>query len=735
MGKKKSKQQRGIANGEEKINQEEILKTLGDFTDKDNWDKFFTLRGSDDNFEWYAEWPQLRSLLTDNLSFPEKHPEGVTILVPGCGNSKLSEQLYDAGFQSITNIDFSKVVIMDMLRRNVRERPAMKWRVMDMTELQFDGESFNAVVDKGGLDALMEPKLGSGLGILYLSEVKRVLEIGGKFICLTLAESHVLDLLFHEFRFGWKMSLHAISQGPPYGTTPELQTFVVVAEKDSSPTLVSDLSLFLGGYSIERHGNQARKLYEMLEKERHTRTKYSNNSDMSYTIEDLRLGAKGNISMLQPGRRIKLVLGEPGVSNFFYNCMLLDAKPDSGQFVYHYGVFIVPQLRAHDWLYTSEEGQWLIVVSAKAARLCMVFLDSSNSVFPMQSIQSDLSPLVKQLAPNYGDNDNDLQIPFMAAGDGIKKRDIVYQVESDLTGLIIVDDVIYEAINKDDPYKGHKYRRLTFERSENLVQSEALLSSKFDSHSSRTPALSSEAEVIHNHLASPYHNGIISGILLISSHLSTATSFGGLVKTAVLGLGAGLLPMFMKKNLPTLQIEVIELDPVVLDVARDFFGFKVDERLKVHVTDGIKFIKEIADSKVEGEEKSLRKIDILIVDVDSSDTSSGLTCPEADFVEEYFLLAAKESLSEQGLFIINLVSRSSTMKDAVYSRLKKVFSNIFCLKIEEDVNEVLFALKTDFAIEEQQLSEARNAVARYSEEAKEWGEKVADQSKSIELLS
>lgn len=36
---------------------------------------------------------------------------------------------------------------------------------------KFDDGSFNAVVDKGGLDALMEPKLGSRLGILYLSEV------------------------------------------------------------------------------------------------------------------------------------------------------------------------------------------------------------------------------------------------------------------------------------------------------------------------------------------------------------------------------------------------------------------------------------------------------------------------------------------------------------------------------------------------------------------------------------
>lgn len=52
--------------------------------------------------------------------------------------------------------------------------------------------------------------------------------------------------------------------------------------------------------------------------------------------------------------------------------------------------------------------------------------------------------------------------------------------------------------------------------------------------------------------------------------------------------------------------------------------------------------------------------------------SSGLTCPAADFVEESFLLAAKNSLSEEGLFVINLVTRSSTVKDAVYSSLKKV---------------------------------------------------------------
>lgn len=129
---------------------EELLQTLGDFTSKENWDKFFTIRGTDDSFEWYAEWTELCHPLLSLLSGDDGDNDSSSssstttssslplpqILVPGCGNSRLSEYLYDAGFKDITNIDFSKVVISDMLRRNVRERPGMRWRVMDMTSMQ-----------------------------------------------------------------------------------------------------------------------------------------------------------------------------------------------------------------------------------------------------------------------------------------------------------------------------------------------------------------------------------------------------------------------------------------------------------------------------------------------------------------------------------------------------------------------------------------------------------------------
>uniref|UniRef100_A0A7C9A0M1 Methyltransferase domain-containing protein n=1 Tax=Opuntia streptacantha TaxID=393608 RepID=A0A7C9A0M1_OPUST len=664
MGKKKTHGQNP------KPQNENLLSTLGDFTSKENWDKFFTIRGSDDSFEWYAEWPHLKTPLLSLLrsSTPSSESErSLQILIPGCGNSRLSEHLYDAGFHGITNIDFSKVVISDMLRRNVRDRPDMRWRVMDMTQMQFADGTFDVVLDKGGLDALMEPEFGPNLGNQYLSEA---------------------------------------------------------------------------------HG-----LYIALEAENNIRKGYLDGSDIIYSLEDLKLGAKGDLIELIPGRRVQLTLGGQGDSTFCYRAVLLDAGPQSAPFLYNCGIFLVPKTRAHEWLFSSEEGQWMVVESSKAARLIMILLDSSHASVSMSEIQKDLSPLVKQLAPEKHDSES--QIPFMMAGDGIKHRKLVHQATSRFTGPIIVEDVMYE--NVDDrlasmfPSMELIFRRLTFQRAEGLVQSEALLmkrTSLTDEDESVRKKLASSSkskkkqkskqcqqpkiiekddkvEVDHTFLASSYHAGIIAGFTLVSSYLDSMGSGGRKVEAVVIGLGAGLLPMFLHNHIQFLQMEVVELDPVVVGIAKEFFGFYEDERLKVHVADGIKFLQNLASSSQVvgtdiGEETTshriftsnrncvassaiqppMRKLDILIVDVDSSDSSSGLSCPAPDFVEDHFLTTVKDVLSEQGLFVTNLVSRSSSIKEKVISRIKSVFGHLFCLQLEEDVNEVLFAMKSDTCFEE-----------------------------------
>ncbi|XP_010510163.1 PREDICTED: methyltransferase-like protein 13 isoform X4 [Camelina sativa] len=736
----------GTKKGSKAASSDDFLQTLEDFTSKENWDKFFTLRGNDDSFEWYAEWPQLRDSLLPLLQDSSSSSSGsLQILVPGCGNSRLSEHLYDAGFRDITNVDFSKVVISDMLRRNIRTRPELRWRVMDITKMQLADESFDTVLDKGALDALMEPEVGTKLGSQYLSEAKRVLKPGGKFICLTLAESHVLALLFSKLRFGWKMTVHSISQ-----KRSNLKTFMVVAEKENS-VLLHDITSSFDLLSIGRNDNQGSGMREALENENQIRRDCNNGSDLLYSHEDLKLGIKGNLAEFTGGRRIKFTLGGQG-SNFSYRAVLLDAQKQTEPFVYHCGVFLVPKTRAHEWLFCSEEGQWQVVESSQAARLIMVFLDSSHSGATMEDVQTDLSPMVTQLAPRK--DDEEARIPYMMASDGIKKCDTVHEVTSSLTGKVVVEDVVYESTPSNpegvSPSSDLAFRRLVFKRTEGLIQSEALLvedgeileqpqneKTKTVSQSKRKGNKKRNQEssgplmkVSHDYLASSYHTGIISGFTLVSSYLKNAESCGKMVKTVIIGLGAGLLPMFLHGCLPFSDIEAVELDPVMLSVGNDYFGFTQTDRLKVHISDGIKFIRDITNSKTPSEEtanavpkpqttssngesatynvKGGTCPDILIIDVDSADSSGGLTCPASEFIEETFLLSVKRALPQHGLFVVNLVSRSQSVKDMVVSRMKKVFDHLFGLQLEEedDVNVVLFGLCSETVISESDIPES-----------------------------
>lgn len=619
--------------------------------------------------------------------------------------------------------------------------------------MQFSDEFFDVILDKGGLDALLEPELGPKLGCSYLKEVKRVLKFGGKFICLTLAEAHVIGLLFSEFRCGWKTSIQAIPQKP--SVKPTFQTFMVVVVKENSGTSNQIVSLF-DCSSVGCNANQIRDLVDAVENENSIRNDFSSGSDVTYSLEDLHLGAKGNLEELRPGRRCCLVLGEQGRSLYSYKAVLLDAQEHSDSLLYRYAVFIVPKTRAHEWLFTSEEGQWLIVESSKSARLTMVFLDSRHCHASLDVIKKDLSPLVKDLAPGLCDDET--LIPFLTASDGIKQRNIVRQVTSTITGPIIVDDVIYENADGDNTNVSQSeklFRRLVFERSSGLVQSEAFLTrdgfqhnfeeadrkrnntslksqkkggrKKADSHISINGP-KSNVKVDHRCLASSYHSGIISGLSLIASKLESAVLLQRKVRTIVIGLGAGILPMFLRECLPVLDIEVVELDPMVLVLAKDYFGFKEDEQLKVHIGDGIKFLQ---DDKImrspeiilknepspscqasNGESSNINNgnmhsgLKILIIDADSSDLSSGLSCPPADFVEESFLLTVKDFLSEGGLFAVNLVSRSPDIRNMVILRMKKVFNYLFSLELEEDVNEVIIASHAEECVGVDQLPQA-----------------------------
>jgi hypothetical protein len=100
-------------------------------------------------YEWLTTWKQVEQFL-----LPYLHPDQ-KILIVGCGNSSFSADLYDAGIENIVNIDFSSVVIQKMKELHEIKRPKMEWVVMDMTKMTFPPHSFDIVIDKAAMDALV----------------------------------------------------------------------------------------------------------------------------------------------------------------------------------------------------------------------------------------------------------------------------------------------------------------------------------------------------------------------------------------------------------------------------------------------------------------------------------------------------------------------------------------------------------------------------------------------------
>lgn len=68
-----------------------------------------------------------------------------------------------------------------------------------------------------------------------------------------------------------------------------------------------------------------------------------------------------------------------------------------------------------------------------------------------------------------------------------------------------------------------------------------------------------------------------------------------LIRVLVIGLGGGSLPLFIHDYFLQSCIDVVEIDPAVLDVATCWFGFSPGDRLKVHIADGLEYISNLAE--------------------------------------------------------------------------------------------------------------------------------------------
>lgn len=96
--------------------------TAMEFRTQVYWNKRYE-NTEETEFEWYYPWcPVLKKEFEAVGLKPD-----MNVLNVGCGNSNMSLDMYDDGYQSITNCDFSAEVIAQMKYKSVSVKRNMTW--------------------------------------------------------------------------------------------------------------------------------------------------------------------------------------------------------------------------------------------------------------------------------------------------------------------------------------------------------------------------------------------------------------------------------------------------------------------------------------------------------------------------------------------------------------------------------------------------------------------------------
>jgi spermidine synthase len=132
-------------------------------------------------------------------------------------------------------------------------------------------------------------------------------------------------------------------------------------------------------------------------------------------------------------------------------------------------------------------------------------------------------------------------------------------------------------------------------------------------------------------------------------------------RALVIGLGGGSVVKRMWRDYPEMTIDVVELDPEVVEVAREYFALPDDARIRIHVGDGRRFLEECAGVCW----------DIVMVDAFDDDV-----VPRPLTTEE-FLGHARSHMAEGGVFALNMIGFAEGDKSKPFRSLYRTMRNVW----------------------------------------------------------
>ena len=165
-------------------------------------------------------------------------------------------------------------------------------------------------------------------------------------------------------------------------------------------------------------------------------------------------------------------------------------------------------------------------------------------------------------------------------------------------------------------------------------------------------------------LADPYTSGFRYPDYL---HLAVAIKPDA-KRVLVLGLGGGTVTKRYWRDYPGVQVDTVEIDPVVIDVAKRYFDLPTDSRIRIFNEDGRRYV-----------QKTTQTYDIVIVDAYYADS-----LPFHLTTDEFFR-EVKSHLSPDGVIAYNCIGsiegESSKLFRSMYRTVSGVWGNVWVFPI------------------------------------------------------
>ncbi len=167
----------------------------------------------------------------------------------------------------------------------------------------------------------------------------------------------------------------------------------------------------------------------------------------------------------------------------------------------------------------------------------------------------------------------------------------------------------------------------------------------------------------------------------------------------VVGLGGGALPVYLHRHFAGASIDVAEIDPAVAAVAREYFGYREDARMRTHIGDGRAFVRDAPTGHY----------DMVVLDAFGSErVPAHLTTLE-------FLTDVRRVLAPQGVVVSNLWnSRYNALYTDMLATHRRAFAEVHVLDTRREVNHVVLALamRNNLAAEDLVLAARRLVNAK-----------------------